>query len=195
MNYDGPSFYKKDSKEKTINNQSVQSKVNNKDNHRQIEKEIKNYMVTPPEHSKIETDNPLIKSKKRSQHFRSKQIPQSLQKLDGWERNEWEQNLFVRLKERLIKKEEDYLLFIQDSQPNKKQKKDSSDKKSTPLNEQELSNQAKIASAHEEFKKGLTETTSGLHRSLSKIISEDKKAQKNGKNNLESLFIDSKKQR
>lgn len=204
MNYDGPSFYKKDHKkiksdkqEKNGFSRSERHQLPKKQTRQEVMNEAKEYMTTPPNYLKEKTEDFPVETNKKDIHFKRKYIPKSLQKLDGWKRREWKQDLLLKLEERLSKESDDYLLFTNDSQINENEDKQQNNLANNQLGKQKAKKnnnaQKKIASAHREFKKDLTKPTTGLHRSLSNIISEDEAALKSGKNNLESLFTHSKR--
>lgn len=163
MNYDGPSFYKKrkstpDSAEYKKDTQQANASLTDR-------KEMgKN-------------------SGERSSHrfFRSKQIPRSLQTLEGWEKAKRNEPKIQEVAARLQKKREDYLIFADYSEEETAEEQKS--KKETPEKE-------KVAFIQKKVKSDRTKPSSGLHRTLSKIIDDDAQVLKNGKHNLESLFSD-----
>lgn len=114
---------------------------------------------TPLEHLEKE-------SRFRSRYFRSKHIPQSLQNLEGWKKEKGNTELLAELEGRLKKEKADYLLF--------------SAYLSEEIEAEELANQQqaqekeKIKLVKKKAKPDLKKPNTGLHRSLSKIITEDK---------------------
>ncbi len=196
MNYDGPSYYKKNEqksilhKEEKINGQ-VASKYNTvfKRNRRtEIEREAETHLTPPPSKLARKTIESPKRVERNEHFFRSKKIPASLQNLNGWKKTKWNQNLLAELEKRLLKEEEEYLLFAPEI--DKKKKKEVKNKSIPSSNEEKnMKSQEKISKVQTKMKKDLNKPATGLHRSLSKIIAEDQAALKNGKNNLDSLFI------
>jgi len=211
-NYDGPSFYKKDHpKLKPIKRQKNRFEQAHKRNmpdqvrtREDLKKEAFDYMETPS-----------IKPKPENYSFRSKEIPKSLQYLEGWQKMKKNYQLIEAIEARLEKEKSSYLLFdgylaeeestentaegsekqaepikkepVQEERSRKdavpKQKRRSEATKQTSTNAQKKAEQVK-----EKLTATAAKPTSGLHRSLSKIIAEDQEAMQNGKNNLNSLF-------
>lgn len=215
-NYDGPSFYKKDHpKLKPIKKQenrfeqahkrSMPDQVRTRED---LKKEAFDYMETPS-----------IKPKPENYPFRSKEIPKSLQYLEGWQKTKKNQQLIDAIEARLAKEKTSYLLFdghLAEGEPTEnealeadkqaksvengaakedrvkavkkadtKQKRHGREAKQTATPE---SAQKKAEQVKEKLTSTAAKPTSGLHRSLSKIIADDQEAMQNGKNNLNSLF-------
>lgn len=169
MTYDRPSFYKKNRKKKI--------------NYEKTKKEDSNFISTPSSKARGEKSS-FSKFNNKSNSFRKRSIPDSLQNLDGWIKRELNEELINRLKNRLSKNENEYLLF-EDSETLRKNQKENK------ISEKNLeSKEEKIEIAHEKVKKSVTKPSTALDRSLSKIIAEDEEAIKNGKNSLKSLFAD-----
>lgn len=183
MNYDGPSYYKKN----TTGNEQPERPFFKK---RRSENEAKKYQTPPPNYSRGKPRKNVEVTPRKDRYFRRKYIPDSLQKLDGWKKTEWNQELLQELEQRLAKTSEEYLLFGSDSTipaDVQREAKELSAQPSAPI-KTETSKQEKIAEVHQQLKKDLNRPATGLHRSLSKIMAEDEEALKKGKNNLESLF-------
>ncbi|MDN6196026.1 MAG: hypothetical protein L0I93_06015, partial [Atopostipes suicloacalis] len=154
MNYDGPSFYK---------NKKVKS-------HREIEKEAKDFMTTPPKLPKKKGKQSDKQAKEKRTYFRNRHIPDSLQHLGGWKREEMKKDLFSSLEKRLKKSEKDFLLFESHLEL------EEMDEESNQGDKEFIPKKDKLKKAHQNFKKNVikpNKPTSGLHRSLSKIIAED----------------------
>lgn len=194
MNYDGPSFYKKDqSKIKTIDQDE-----NKKSD---VSKESTNYQKTPLNNSKIE-------SRSEDHYFRNKHILKSSENLDSLRKAKRNKELIAELEERLSKEKEDYLLFseylsedsvVEKIEENSKEKlaqkpanKKIGIKKET--NTEKINEKEKASLVPKEIKADLTKPNTGLHRTLSKIIAEDQEVLKNGKNQLDSLFSEKEKE-
>lgn len=207
-NYDGPSFYKKDHpKLKSIKKQKnrfeqahKRSMPNQVRTREDLKKEAFDYMETPS-----------IKPKPENYSFRSKEIPKSLQYLEGWQKTKKNHQLIEAIEARLEKEKSSYLLFdgylVEEElaeNPAESEKKEFAKEERPAKEDQKAAAKQKIRSKEtkqtatpaqkkaEQVKEKLTSTaakpTSGLHRSLSKIIAEDQEAMQNGKNNLNSLF-------
>lgn len=214
-NYDGPSFYKKDHpKLKSIKKQKnrfEQAHKRSMPNQVRTREDLKNeafdYMETPS-----------IKPKPEKYSFRSKEIPKSLQYLEGWQKTKKNHQLIEAIEARLEKEKSSYLLFDgyleeeesaeniaeEAEKPAESEKKEFAKEERPAKEDQKAAAKQKIRSKEtkqtatpaqkkaEQVKEKLTSTaakpTSGLHRSLSKIIAEDQEAMQNGKNNLNSLF-------
>ena len=200
-NYDGPSFYKKDQpKLKPIREnkknrfesnyqKTIPKQVQTRD---ELKKEAFDYMETPS-----------VTSKSADEQFRRKGIPSNWQNLEGWQKTKKNQSLIDQIKAQLTKEKESYLLFAEyldddgDAESQTEQSKKRVDKqkrskntttkqKKQPSEETQAKNQAERVK--EKVTSPVTKPTSGLHRSLSKIIAEDQEAMQNGKNSLNSLF-------
>lgn len=168
MNYDGPSFYR---------HSSVEIK-----NHRKLKEEKKAFIANPPIEQQINQKDFVNQPKIKKIPFKRKNTPDSLQKIGGWKKRKSNPELFLKLKERLVKKEEDYLLFANHVNGNKEQE---TEEKHNSQKRKEI-----IKKSKKKDKINTIKSSTGLHRSLSKIIAEDEEAMKHGKNNLDSLFHD-----
>lgn len=169
MNYDGPSFYK---------NKKSKS-------HQEIEKEVKEFITAPLNHSKKKAEK-AVQEKRLA--FRNRRVPDSLQNLAGWRKVESEKDLISKLEKRLAKNDKDFLLL-------EDKVKDNLDEIDMAQDYKKKIEEKKLENTHHAFKKNVikaSKTTTGLHRSLSKIIAEDEEAMKNRKSNLGSLFADKK---
>ena len=169
MNYDGPSFYK---------NKKIK-------NHREIEKEANEYITAPLNHSKKKAEK-VVQEKRVA--FRNRRIPDSLQNLAGWRKVDSEKELISNLEKRLDKDESDFLLL-------EGKIKDKLDEIDMGHDYRKKIEEKKLKNTHHAFKENVikaSKTTTGLHRSLSKIIAEDEEAMKNRKSNLGGLFTDKK---
>lgn len=164
--YDGPSFYKKDHpkvkpiKKKTCDQKYKESMPKSVRTRADIKKNATEYMETPSGHASV-----------RKKTFRRQHIPASLQHLEGWQRTKRNDQLVIKIKERLAKTEDSYLLFA-----------DHMIEKEEPEPKKETSKQWSEKTVSQ------TKANAGLHRSLSNIIEEDQEAVLNGKNKLDSLF-------
>jgi len=205
--YDGPSFYKKNhSKIEDLNKKQDQAPADDtfEDNYRQsfpgsvrtrdeIKENALDYMETPSGNQK-ETDKTNNENR-----FRSKKIPASLQKLDGWRQTSKDQETVSEIEERLEKDADSYLLFADAREEPKetkvRPKKRQQAKRSVFKNERiqadvDPETKKKVERVQEKTSSDLSKPTAGLHRSLSNIMDDDQKALKNGKDNLNSLFND-----
>ena len=234
--YDGPSYFKKNHpkikslKEKEENAQkSHWTKQDSyfKNDHKKtmpkhvqtrtdLQEEAAEYMQTPstPFKSSVPPRQMTKKANETKSRFRSKQIPKSLQHLEGWKTNSANPGRLQEVRKRLAKDKASYLLFEGYLAPVVEQKlkeeldqpleKVASPKKKT-LRSKEIFNspkdspkdetpkvnphtQEKAERVQEELNHNLLKPNTGLHRSLSKIIAEDQEAMESGKNNLGSLF-------
>lgn len=195
MNYDGPSFYKKsDLNDQGEKSQEIKTPLNRLKKEQERRNQLnEKFIRNQKQRKEIHPEN---------YYFRSTQIPKSLQSRDGWKKEMWEEDLVIALQKRLKKEQEDYLLFsdhlfeeviteeIEKSNGNKSE--DTSDeamriKKMVAEIESTLDTAALV---QHEMKPDLTKPNTGLHRTLSNIIAEDKNGFENGKNNLGSLFSD-----
>lgn len=196
MNYDGPSFYKKNEHQIKSNKQRKKRP--------QEDAPLADFKKEENRISQLSKENIKKRKEKEAQagnyFFRSKYIPKSLQNLDGWNKEKWDTDLILEIESRLKKDPADYLLFS-DSQ-NKEIVSDKVEKKRGNSNStktaEELRIQQKVAEientlntaalVQKEITADVTKPNTGLHRTLSKIIAEDAVEIKNGKNNLNSLF-------
>lgn len=191
MNYDGPSYYKQKKIKRSTKDSAHPDQLSNKQV--QAKSEYGNYQVPPPNYLEKQDFKNKESNQIKSRYFRNKYIPQSLQNLEGWKKTEKNQKLLFELENRLVKTDEDYLLFSFDTDEDIKQKNVNNDSKKlstqqTDVKQTKRTKEATIAEAHEQLKKELQKPARGLHRSLSKIMAEDEEAMKKGKNNLGSLF-------
>lgn len=196
MNYDGPSYYKKNEQATKLDkeekeNRTIASGSNSAAKRKratEIKRQAEAHLTPPPsELAKKMIESPE-RVKRNEGFFRSKQIPPSLQNLNGWKKTEWNQNLLAELEKRLFKEEEEYLLFAPEFEENNNQEIKQTSIPSAS-DEKRIKSQEKINKVQIKMKEDLNKPATGLHRSLSKIIAEDQEALKNGKNNLDSLFI------
>ena len=184
MSYDGPSFYRKNIENPQRNNEKTKELTNSMESWHQ--KEVKNNQSPPPATIEQGFKKKYENTNRKEHFFRSRKIPKSLQNLAGWKKTEWDYTLLVELEKRLSKQDEDYLLFAVESDPD-----DLVDEKTheeSRKSKKQVKNHEKINEVQKKMKKDLSKPATGLHRSLSKIIAEDQKALKNGKNNLNRLF-------
>lgn len=196
MNYDGPSYYKKNDQEIKLDkeekkNRKVTSKPNTvfkRKRPTEIKRQADDHLTPPPSQLTRKTIESPRRMQRNEHFFRGRKIPPSLQNLNGWKKTEWNQNLLAELEKRLLKAEEEYLLFAPEIEEEKKKEvKETSVSSSNDV--KNVKSQEKINKVQTKMKEDLNKPATGLHRSLSKIIAEDQEALKNGKNNLDSLFI------
>ena len=196
MNYDGPSYYKKNDQEIKLDkeekkNRKVTSKPNTvfkRKRPTEIKRQADDHLTPPPSQLTRKTIESPRRVQRNEHFFRRRKIPPSLQNLNGWKKTEWNQNLLAELENRLLKEEEEYLLFAPEiEEEEKKEVKETSVSSSNDVKNGK--SQEKINKVQTKMKEDLNKPATGLHRSLSKIIAEDQEALKNGKNNLDSLFI------
>lgn len=210
VNYDGPSFYKQDhpkvepiknkKKKASQSKYSLPKEVRTRED---MQQDAHDYMETPS---------------KTTKRFRSPKFPASVQYLTDFEKSKKNHALIKEIAARLHKEEADYLLFDeyladdsvdeesfvddfveykeysveellqkanQKSEPKPKPK---SKPKPKPKSKPKPKTKSNAALLQEKMASGMHKPSSGLHRSLSKIIAEDQEALKNVKNHLGSLF-------
>lgn len=167
-----------------------------------LQKEALDYMQTSPifpDEKNKETSKSHFESVKQPKslpsnhyYFRSKYIPASLQNLEGWKTSAINNEKLDEIQERLKKASKDYLLFGKNSvsQKHTPVTKKKNKFKSQEKTGNEIDPQLKERAEHVQEELGISHAkpSSGLHRSLSKIISEDQEVLKNGKSQLGSLF-------
>lgn len=237
--YDGPSYFKKnhpkikplkekkeDPKKESWVDQDSYFKNDYKETmpkrvqtRTDLQEEAAEYMQTPstPFKSSVPPRQMTKKANEQTNRFRSKQIPKSLQHLEGWATNPAQQTRWQEVRKRLVKEKETYLLFEDHLAPAIKQELEEEEqkqsleelapqKKQTSKNKKNFQQRRKTKTAktakvnsrtqekaervQEELNHNLLKPNTGLHRSLSKIIAEDQEALESGKNNLGSLFSD-----
>lgn len=191
MNYDGPSYYKQKKINKSTSNSERSDQLFNEKV--PAKNKFENAQTPPPHYSVKQNFNKVETTPTKSRYFRNKYIPQSLQNLEGWKKTEQNQELLSELENRLVKMDEDYLLFGSDSEvdvtPREVQQEDKNlAAQPAAVKQTKTTKQETITKAHQQLKKDLQRPATGLHRSLSKIMAEDEAALKRGKNNLDSLF-------
>ena len=228
--YDGPSYFKKnhpkikplkekkeDPKKESWVDQDSYFKNDYKETmpkrvqtRTDLQEEAAEYMQTPstPFKSSVPPRQMTKKANEQTNRFRSKQIPKSLQHLEGWGTHSANQSRLEEVRKRLVKEKDTYLLFedrlapevtqaLEDVAPQKKQasrnnRKNPQQKKTQKAETKNINprTQEKAERVQEELNHNLLKPNTGLHRSLSKIIAEDQEALESGKNNLGSLFSD-----
>jgi hypothetical protein len=127
--------------------------------------------------------------------FRSKAIPPSLQHLDGWKKGIPNPQLMAVMRERLAKDKDSYILLAKDVDASEREleaEKEAAQKSQTSAgatkNDFSEKDQEKAERVKKEIKAPLAKPGSGLHRSLSKIMAEEREILENGRTNLGSLF-------
>lgn len=177
MNYDGPSFYKRKQGKVEASNQNVnQLKKNTPLDTIKDEEDRINYLSQ--ENIK---QRKKIEERAGNYAFRGTQIPDSLQKLAGWDKNKENRELLLKVEKRLKKKSTDYLLFagkmIEDQtseqvQGVQKTKSDLPNTRSTEIQRKiaEIENTLDtVAMVQEDLKTDRTKPTIATHRVLSQI--------------------------
>lgn len=217
--YDGPSYLnndepkfrpiKEDPKDNKVAKYELPRSVKTRED---LQKEADRYMETPSY---------------MNRRFRRTQVPQSLQKLDGWKLKRRNEALIETIRQRLAKDSSDYLLFeefmveevevevdskpISDSKSVSDPKPVEETKDHVNLVRKDLAklnlNQQTPAIPNEKAKNALRKKVvrskqtkgpkkikpnTGLKRSLSNIIADDKKAMEHWNSNLDSLFSNEK---
>jgi len=195
--YDGPSFYKKNhekienldkNKEQTpdrtesFENNYRQSRPDTVKTRKDIKEVALDYMETP---SRGQNETRQESNKER---FQSKQIPPSLQKLDGWSQTNKNQKTIMEIEERLEKEAGSYLLFADETKTTKTKRKQAVFKNKNINADVDPETKKKVERVQEKMSADLSKPSAGLHRSLTNIMDDDEKALKNGKDNLNSLF-------
>ena len=175
MNYDGPSFYKK-KESKVQENKVIGTPLDRlkKDQNRRDQLS-----------QKIADKQKSRKTPVENHYFRSTQIPKSLQNRDGWKEETWNQELIMELQKRLKKEPEDFLLFADhlveevevETIESSKKKKDETSVEAMRIKKMvaEIENTLDTAAlVQKEIKPNLKKPNTGLHRTLSNIITDDK---------------------
>lgn len=213
--YDGPSYFKNDHpkiesiqgkpKEKKLPKYELPDSVRTRE---ELQKEADRYMETPSY---------------MNRRFRSTQVPKSLSNLDGWKQKRRNDDLIEKIRQRLAKEDSDYLLFEEflkeEVEPSETETvtepipepfenpsnsvnlvredlaKLNFNKKPAAINQEKAkkSSRKKVVRSTKKNVPEKLKPTTGLSRSLSNIIADDKKAMEHWNSNLDSLFINEKK--
>lgn len=180
MNYDGPSFYKKkESKEQE--NQAIETPLDRLKKDQSRREQLSRKIAGKQKSKKTTVGN---------HYFRSTQLPKSLQSRDGWKEERWDQEVMNKLQKRLEKEPEDFLLFadhlveeVEDetTESNKKKiEETSAEAMQIKKMVEEIENTLDTAAlVQKEIKPDFKKPNTGLHRTLSNIIAEDKDGFKN----------------
>lgn len=204
--YDGPSYFKNSHpKIKPIEPATVKRKKEpakyelpkNIQTRNELKDESRRYLKTPSHN--VPNDPPPERYP-----FKSKHIPSSLQKLDGWDKRNANVTLLSEIIERLQKDAHTYLLFeehLSDEMRNKlEQKEQSLGDKVSEQHKLEKERSQKVDPAVDKAKKIKKETSrrlmkpgSGLHRSLSNIIAEEQIGIQKSQKKLDNLFTEKNK--
>lgn len=203
MNYDGPSFYKRNQSRTALENQekdSLNSKfdwsakenlakseyaknISKRSQTRAgLEKEVARSITSPRNHLQERQQSNFEKPK--NYYFKRKQIPKSLQKLGGWQKNEWSPALLEELSTRLTKTKDSYLLFLDDEEEQTDEVhvillEDTKGK--SWLNQLEKEDAEKIMRIQKEVKENLRKPQAGLHYSLLNLKIKNQATIENGK--------------
>lgn len=211
--YDGPSYFRKNHpKIKAIKGnkrQETEQKPNYElpnsvQTRKNIQEEARHYMKTPSQ--SITNDPPPERFP-----FKPRYTPTSLQKLEGWANQHQANPLFIEIEQRLKKEPESYLLFEEHLSDEMKQFLDKTEselrgsqrvdegKASADRDEMQTDSgyksrvvEEKAALVQEELKKNLLKPSTGLHRSLSNIMDDEKRTILKNKNSLNKLFNEGK---
>lgn len=193
MNYDGPSFYKKS------------EPSNSEEKHQAPETPLERLKKESERSSQLNEE--FLRSQQRKDarpgnyYFRSKPIPKSLQNREGWKKETWDQELVDQLQERLKKEPTDYLLFtdtlIEEEPPKEMEEKqpgqstDTAEEQPAEMSAEDLRIQQMVAEiestldtaalVQKEMKPDLRKPNTGLHRTLSNIITKDQNTSKKKK--------------
>ena len=182
--YDGPSFYKKDhpkiepmkKKKQSFDQKHKESMPQNVRTRADIKRNATEYMETPSGHASV-----------RKKTFRRQHIPASLQNLEGWQQTKRNDRLVNKIKKRLAKRKDTYLLFeeymVESVEPEPSPGEQPKSTKKETLKKKARKKQPKKV-------RRKTKANAGLHRTLSNIMEEDQEAIENGKSKLDSLFYD-----
>lgn len=209
-NYDGPSLYKKQHPKIQAIRQNEQYENKYKktmpkriQTRKDIEEDVVDYMKLPIEEKKPGVDEAASKRKESltqkieeekqrmaNNRFRHKHIPPSLQTLDGWRKPTVNVKLLERLRERLAKDADSYILFA--TAEDAKQEPKPPQNKKTEVKDSSLKDRKNVKRVQEKMSTKLLKPASGLHRSLSGIMAEDQQDYKNGRRHLDSLFSEDK---
>lgn len=184
MNYDGPSLYRK----KELGKQDIKSQ--------ELETPLDRLRKEKKLRNQLSEDN-LSKHKRNTPraenyYFRSTQIPKSLQKRVDWKKDSWDQELVSKLEKRLKKDSTDYLLFadhlneemIEEVIDRKEKRKEDTTAEAMRIQKMVDEIESTLDTAalvQHEMKPDLTKPNTGLHRTLSNIVVEDKARFKNKK--------------
>ena len=185
MNYDGPSFYKKRELDNSVeSSHELETPLDRLRKVKDLRNQLNKETLSKQNRNTAYTG---------SHYFRSKQIPKSLQKRAAWKKESWDQELLNNLEKRLKKDSADYLLFSDNLNENmieedvkghkEKEQYDTSPeaisiKKMVDEIESTLDT---VALVQHKMKPDLTKPNTGLHRTLSNIVVEDKARFKNKK--------------
>lgn len=185
-NYDGPSYFKKDHPKVKKMKKSEETKYSLPKTIRtpkNMQEEARHYMKTPSKH--ITSDPPPERYP-----FKPTQTPASLQKLDGWDKQNIDVELYTEVYGRLQKDTDTYLLFADHLSDEMKKKVE--EKKEVPR-QTPIVKEENITLMREGMAESLLKTSSGLHRSLSNIIADEQKTIHKNRDGLEKLFNQSNK--
>ena len=175
MNYDGPSFYRKQEDRKQ-ENKIIGTPLDDL-RKKQRGREQLSHKIAPKKNDR--------KTPVENRYFRSKQIPKSLQNREGWKVETWSQEFISELQKRLKKEPTDFLLFADNLieeveeeiiESSKKKEDDTSvEAVRTKKMIAEIENTLDTAAlVQKEIKPDLKRPNTGLHRTLSNIIAEDR---------------------
>lgn len=178
MNYDGPSYYKKrESNDPDEKSQKMATPLERLKNEQKRRNELnEQFMRNQQQRKEMHPEN---------YYFRSTQIPKSLQNRDELKEEAWDQEVVSELEDRLKKEPENYLLFSEDLPEDKLEEVPKTDaNKSVKLSAEEMKIKKMVAEiestldtaalVQHEIKPDLRKPNTGIHRTLSNIISEDK---------------------
>ncbi len=203
MNYDGPSFYKRNrskvalenqekdhlnrkfdwsAKENLTKNEYVKNVSTRIQTRADFKKEVNQLITSPLNHSQVRQQDKF--EKPENYYFKRKQIPKSLQKLGGWPKNEWSPALLEELSIRLTKTKDSYLLFLDDEEEQSDEVRVillEDTKEKSWLNQLEKEDAEKIMKIQKEVKENLTKPQTALHYSLLNLKIKNQVTIENGK--------------
>lgn len=190
VNYDGPSYFKKNhpkiKKMKQVEEEKPKYTLpKNVQTPKQMQENARQYMKTPS--LGLPNDPPPERFP-----FKRTHIPASLQKLDGWTKQHVDVELYTEIHSRLQKKEDTYLLFadhLSDEMKKKMEEKESEPRHTPTVKEDN------VTLVREGIAKDILKPGSGLHRSLSNIMADEQQTIHKNQNSLNKLFNHSQNQK